>query len=690
MARLGSLAFIGSLLAIQPLYSDEPTHLPLRTSVTTGYTLPALPNPARTLHLSPSGQDTADGTKSAPFLTLEKCRDAIRQIRQKSGLPAGGIRVVIEAGTYFVQNTIEFTKDDSGTAAAPITYVADSGQKPIFTGGKAVTEWRHLTKDDGYPLLPTTARERVWVADLAACGIDSLLPLKLGGFASSTGFSTHPTNELFCNGRPMLIARGPNAGFVLAKKGPGQGTLTYTGDLPAKWVHEPDLLLYGYWKWGWADSYEKPLSILPDQHLITFSQPFPQYGFGDHAQFCVINALSELDEPGEYYLDRENKKVLFYPPASFDPKQSNTELTILGVPMVACNGTSFIRFEGITWKMGGSDALVFTNTNHMTVAGCTVSGFSGGGIEFTDAHDDTVISCDIDFMGRGGVAFTGGDRKNLTPANDRLENCDIHDLSRIDHTYTPGILASGVGMIVSHNRFYNILSSAMRIEGNDQLVQYNEVYNVALESDDQGGSDTWGDPTYRGILFQFNYWHHIGDWRSIPPLPSVGHAGIRLDDAISGTHIFGNIFERCSDAHFGGVQMNGGKENVVENNLFIDCAKCVSIGKWSADRWKELADKKLKELGLNWDIYCQRYPELKSLMDYPVLNQVHNNATLRCPIFLEGRGEEKQAATGNDALLPAPFTVTTAPASVEIPGLKPIPLGEIGIYKDAWRTSEPD
>ena len=50
-----------------------------------------------------------------------------------------------------------------------------------------------------------------------------------------------------------------------------------------------------------------------------------------------------------------------------------------------------------------------------------------------------------------------------------------------------------------------------------------------------------------------------------------GAAGVRPDDMISGVAVYGNIFERCGTINFGGVQIHGGRENLVEGNLFIDC-----------------------------------------------------------------------------------------------------------------------
>ena len=158
--------------------------------------------------------------------------------------------------------------------------------------------------------------------------------------------------------------------------------------------------------------------------------------------------------------------------------------------------------------------------------------------------DHGILSCDIYSLGRGGVALAGGNRKTLSPGRHFVENCHIFDLSRIDHTYTPAIVLSGEGNRIAHNRLHDIPSSAMRVSGNHHVVEYNDVYRVVLESDDQGGVDMWGDPAFRGNIFRCNYWHHIGNWRHPNEGPDCGQAGIRLDDAISGVLIYGNIFYR--------------------------------------------------------------------------------------------------------------------------------------------------
>ena len=76
--------------------------------------------------------------------------------------------------------------------------------------------------------------------------------------------------------------------------------------IPAKWALEPDLLLYGYWFWDWADSYERVASIDFSKEEITLAKPWHRYGYANGAHFYAYNAVSELDSPGEWYLDRKH------------------------------------------------------------------------------------------------------------------------------------------------------------------------------------------------------------------------------------------------------------------------------------------------------------------------------------------------------------------------------------------------
>jgi len=296
-------------------------------------------------------------------------------------------------------------------------------------------------------------------------------------------------------------------------------------------------------------------------------------------------------------------------------------------------------------------------------------------------------------MGRGGVTIRGGDRRTLTPSGHFVENCHIYNVSRIDHTYTPAVLANGVGMRIAHNLMHDIGSSAMRVEGNDHLVEFNEIHDVVRESDDQGGVDVWGNPTYRGNVYRFNYFHDIGSGRA------CGQAGIRLDDAISGTLIYGNIFERCAESNFGGVQIHGGKDNTIDNNIFMDCKQAVSFSAWGQKRWEQFLDegmaaKALKDVDVTQPPYSTRYPELATIRENADSNHVWRSLVINCDQFaVRDRGVNDLADNYITSLPPARGKGNSRLKKIEavLDGSlsAPIPFGEIGLYADKLRASWP-
>lgn len=669
--------------------------LPLRGEAATRMPPPRWPTPGLVLHVAPRGSDSGEGSAQHPFASLERARDEIRARRKSGSLPAGGVEVRAHGGEYQVVRTFTLSEDDSGTESAPVLYRAAEGQTPVFRGGTRLTGWHSLTGADGYPQLPAGSRSHVWVVDLKSCGVTNLLPLKLGGFASGNGFRTHPAHELFFNGEAMALARGPNEGFLRIKdvavkdgtkgydrQGSKTGRFFYEGDRPARWVNDPDALLYGYWFWDWADSYETVAGIDPEKRMITLAQPWHTYGFSVGAPFYAVNALSELDAPGEWYLDRAGGRALLYPPS--DPREAVIEMSRFDAPMASLENVSWVSFAGIAWDLGSADAIHVRGGAHCLFAGCAVGRFAGNGIEIQGGHRHGLRSCDIHSMGRGGTVVSGGNRKTLEPGGHFIENCDIYDLSRIDHTYTPAVLLDGAGNRLAHNRMHDIRSSAMRVGGNNHLIEYNEIYNAVTESDDQGGADMFGNPTFLGNVYRYNYWHHIGNWRGIGEHPKCGQAGIRLDDAISGTRVYGNVFERCSTGKrgFGAVQIHGGKDNAVENNLFIDCAAMVSCSPWSEQRWREFVDKALDSPAIDRALYLERYPALADLAGNANLNHIRRNLGWRCDELLRHAPKNIDAAD-NTMLGDGEFAWNPGSFELKRPGFDPIPFGEIGLYRDA-------
>ena len=261
----------------------------------------------------------------------------------------------------------------------------------------------------------------------------------------------------------------------------------------------------------------------------------------------------------------------------------------------------------------------------------------------------------------------------------------VEHFSLFKRTYEPAVLVEGCGIRIAHNRFRFSSSSAMRLEGNDILVEYNRVSHVVNESDDQGAIDMWYNPSYRGVVIRFNRWSDIsGGTRH-------GAAGVRLDDMISGVLVYGNIFERCGARDFGGVQIHGGKDNRVENNLFFECNAAVSFSSWGEKRWLEHLDspaihKKLYEdVDIRSVLYQSKYPELKNIRQNIDVNVIKNNLLADCKHdYL--RCSDKQILENNTVIQASGKT----PDNICIPdflkkyGLQPIPADQMGPQNNKW------
>jgi hypothetical protein len=365
--------------------------------------------------------------------------------------------------------------------------------------------------------------------------------------------------------------------------------------------------------------------------------------------------------------------------------------------MVTMDGVTDVRLEGLTFDVGRFNGLVLNNCSRCLLAGCTVSRLAGNGITINGGEADGLLGCDIGTIGRSATEITGGDRATLTPARHFVENCQIHDFGRIDRTYTPAIHLVGTGFHVAHNLMYDCPSSTMRIDANDTVVEYNDVHSAVRESDDQGAMELFGNPTFRGVIFRFNRFVNCG--KTGKEAAICGQAAIRFDDAISGMVVYGNVFERSANGGFGAIQINSGRDNIIDNNLFIDCKQGISGG-WNPGNsvWRDLAAGRKPKDVYTTPLYVQRYPEVATMMTEPGLNHVWRNVFYRCGPLATGNaalldeienGEWPDANPGFIDPAKGDFRLTAGAELERAVGFRAIPVGEIGLYQDGWRASWP-
>ena len=705
------------------------------------------------LHVSTNAAGGGNGSRQAPYQTLTQARDAIRVMRKAGTLKSGeAMTVILESGVYRLGASFELASADGGTADAPVVYRARERGKARLQGGIGLepSSFKPVTDPAVLSRLDAAVRDKVVMCDLSARVQDAFPEFR-------TAFRGTPAAPwLYVNQRPMTLARWPNvtganagwAGFSKAidtgLPQPGAadpalqeahpGSFVFTDPRPARWNLSEGVWLLGYWTHDWSDEVIRIASYDPEKKVITLAAP---HGYGiaggtwgaADRRFFAMNALEELDAPGEWYLDRARKRLYFHP----DGDLSGTEIVLatLTGPLVKINGTRHVKFVGLGFEYGHGDGIVAQNVEGVEVVGCTVANLAGNGVSLSGVAS-SVRSCDVYNLGRCGLSLSGGDRMTLMSAKNLAENNHIHHFGLFQRTYAPGIGLNGCGQTARHNRIHDAPHNAFLYGGNEHLMELNEVYRVVMETGDAGAFYTGRDWTSQGNVLRYNYIHDLGGGDA----KHVNTMGMYFDDCDSGDTVVGNIFYRAGRA----IMIGGGRDNPVVNNLVIDCPIGLHIDSrgmtWK--QWNNPADRswhleaKAQRLNYTQPPWSTRYPRLAATMNEeprkPLGNVIRRNVFVDCTkqvcdfdgnvrkmldqLEIEGNlavstvGTAKVVTVKGFANLAGTaekpmglgFDAATAQSDwprwrawlrQETPSFEDIPFEEIGLYKDDHRPTLP-
>jgi len=656
------------------------------------------------LYVSPSGDDSLSGLAprrsgaNGPFATLQRARDVIRELKKKGRYPEEGVVIEVESGRYEIAEPIRFTSEDSGLPGAPVVYKACVTGGARLTGTRLVRGFKPLRDSSLLLRLPPEVRGKVLVADLRASGVSDWTSAPLGKF------------QLFFDDEPMVLARWPNDKFVRivktadekpfevrGRKGDRSGKFYYSGDRPRRWVDEKDPYVHGCWYWDWSDGRQRIAAIDPERKLITLAPPYHGYGYRAGQWYYAYNLFCEIDQPGEWYVDREEGLLYFLPPG---PVTSGNVAVSVAPGILHVEKASHLVFRGLVFEGAQGTGVVLDECSDVTLSACVIRNCGGGGIAISSGRKNRVVGCDIYNLGYGGVSLRGGNRRTLQPARHTAENNHIYRYGRWKWMYSAGISIGGVGNVVSHNLIHSAPHQAVAFSGNDHVIEYNEIHSVCLLSNDAGAIYSGRNWTMRGTVIRYNYLHDIGGFRG-------GRCvGVYLDDMYCGTRIEGNLFVRVTRAAF----IGGGRDNVVVNNLFVDCdpalhvdARAMGWAKGHTDQWV----KEARERGLHRGIpfmkppYSTRYPGLADILKNnpwaPAGNLIARN------ICVGGRWEEIEKKTrpflrmeknlvSVEVGLVSPekgdYRLRKDSPAFKI-GFRPLPIDKMGLYRSPDRASWP-
>ena len=665
---------------------------------------------AQNFFVSPDdGRDTNSGTQNAPFATLTRARDAVRKLNNHQK----PVTVFLRAGAYPLSETVELTRQDSGTESAPVIYRAYGDETITIRGSRVVpTSFiQPITDPATLERINPELRSKIKAIDLKAL--------------NTTHRKAYPAlfNDgggivaLFIDGKRMPLSRYPNQGYLTMKKalinGGGQeskgedwrnfyadgakttrpsrqGVFEYRDPRHARWVSQlgRGVWLKGYWRIPWQNEAVRVGAIDTVAQTVTLAVPV-QGGIGNKytrpegngkEPYWLLNLLEEVDAPGEWAVDFTDEKLYFYPPAD----ATQVRLADLSEPLIRLTDASNVVIRGITFEENLTDAIVVKGGSNNRIAGCTVHNVNQYAIRLDGGTNHTVQSCDLFNLGAGGVWLGGGD-ETQTPrvaAGHRVVNNHIHHFSQITRIYAPAVNAGftgggggghhpAVGMYVAHNLIHDTPHAGVLFSSWDSKFEYNEIFRMCLVSNDMGGFYSYDQYERMGNhTFAYNFIHS-----------SPEGDGIYFDHDHRDMHVYGNILylNSAPDKRGTGYLFKRGSQD--KHPQTIDCYNNIAINCNYGFQFVTVRGSGNR---------IENNVSVESKKPFAYIEMLNGKETRTDESLASGKNMIYDTNPGFANLSQFDFSLKPdAPLLKDLPGFKPIPFDKIGLYMDEYRKKLP-
>ncbi len=537
---------------------------------------------------SNNGASQNKGTVDAPFLTIQEAIDRARQIRQQNDKDK--ITITMLSGTYHLSAPIHITNQLSGLVikASTPSEVVIKGSVPLDL------TWK---KED----------TNIYVSNIK----------------KDLNF-----DQLVVDDQLQIVARYPN----YAEDGSqwqGHAEDAISKERIQSWKNPIGTIFHAMHKGRWGGFHYTITGIDSTGNAILEggyqnNRPSPP-----HKKYRMVeNVLEELDSPGEWFLDKKNKKIYYWPPSHVDITKASFEGVILkNLITIAGDENTPVRnvlIEGIKfehtkrtftetyepllrsdWSIYRGGALYLEGTENCSIKNCEFTNL-GGNVVFASSYnrDLTISENHIHDCGASAICFVGdasavrspsfqygqyvpftemdtipGPKNNLYPKDCIAENNLIYRIGRVEKQTAGVQIAMAMNIKVSHNSIYEVPRAGINIGDGTwggHTVEFNDVFDTVLETGDHGSFNSWGRDRFwhpkRGIMDSIMLENpEMAKWDAIHTTTihdnrfRCDHGwDIDLDDGSSNYHIYNNV---CLN---GGLKLREGFYRVVENNIMIN------------------------------------------------------------------------------------------------------------------------